>query len=267
MHGKHMKVSSRRNSLRFRLVAASETLLLACAIGLMFAPQAFSADSSIDTLETKFFEHSYPKDTTGERLARLEKLVFGEAKTGNESERLKNLVAATQEDGPGATPSPGSGASSTASAPSSSPAASSGGGSSNYGSSSKNSSAPVAQDGKKKARTDSANYPRVNRLETNLLGKTYDGESVEDRITRLEQKAFGGADHHPRSERTYRQARGLRRIEESEFQCQSSRTDLRQSEQRPIPDSQTETGYSPAPRVGVPLTSKSGQWNRKSSVT
>src|SRR5262249_46950531 len=49
---------------------------------------------NLGKLETKLFQHSYPKDEPQVRLDRLEKLVFGAPKTGSVSERLNALVQA-----------------------------------------------------------------------------------------------------------------------------------------------------------------------------
>ena len=58
-----------------------------------FAP-TFAASGSLsdlDKMELKFFHHTYPKEDQGERLDRLEKMFFGEAKEGPTNERFNKL--------------------------------------------------------------------------------------------------------------------------------------------------------------------------------
>jgi len=55
---------------------------------------AQSSENQLSTLETRFFETTYPRETAAQRLERLEKLVFGEVRTGADDQRLKNLVSA-----------------------------------------------------------------------------------------------------------------------------------------------------------------------------
>src|SRR5262245_52734557 len=63
-----------------------------CAPG--YAGPERTIDQQIAGLEARLFQHEYPSDTTDARLARLEKMVFGEEKTGEPSERLKGLTDA-----------------------------------------------------------------------------------------------------------------------------------------------------------------------------
>src|SRR5271163_1373137 len=76
----------------FKVVVAAFLSLGICAYG--FDPGCAAAtaggDSNLSKLELKFFQHEYPKDTNQVRLERLEKMVYGETKTGSESERLAN---------------------------------------------------------------------------------------------------------------------------------------------------------------------------------
>src|SRR5262249_52032077 len=60
------------------------------------APAADSSTSgpSLSKLEVKFFQHDYPTDTMASRLERLEKMVFGEIRSGSDYDRLSNLLAA-----------------------------------------------------------------------------------------------------------------------------------------------------------------------------
>lgn len=64
--------------------------------GAAAAPASSSASKpiTISSLEKRFFDVSYAKETTPERLERLEKFVFGGARTGTDEERFKNLIVA-----------------------------------------------------------------------------------------------------------------------------------------------------------------------------
>lgn len=44
---------------------------------------------------------------------------------------------------------------------------------------------------------DRGDYPHITELENAILGKTYNGEVIEDRLNRLEIKAFGAASKNP----------------------------------------------------------------------
>src|SRR6185437_13007069 len=77
-----------------------KAVLIALAVSLTslwmpnFAWAGPESDPNLVKLEMKFFEHDYSKDNLTARLSRLEKLVFGETKSGDAAVRLKNLVAA-----------------------------------------------------------------------------------------------------------------------------------------------------------------------------
>jgi len=133
------------------------------------SPAADSGGTDINSLEKRFFEHTYPKDTTGERLERLEKMVFGEVRPGNDQERLANLMAAVPAET--APPSDNS-----ASQPSNAPAQ----------------NAPTAaSNSSDEATADSSDYPTVTSLETEILGASYPQKGIKKRLAALETKAFG----------------------------------------------------------------------------
>ena len=162
------------------------------------APCWADNESDMARMETKFFQHSYPRDTQPDRLDRLEKMVFGEAKTGSDSDRLAKLLEAVPAGsassdtatsggtgsggGSGSVPSSSSGSDSMADAPRSK------GGSGRY-------SAPPAKtadndDDDVPVKTDEK-YPAVTAIEQKTLGKDYAGEPVDKRLARLETKLFG----------------------------------------------------------------------------
>lgn len=53
-----------------------------------------------------------------------------------------------------------------------------------------------AQD-ESQSEADRGDYPHITELENAILGKTYNGEAIEDRLNRLEIKAFGAASKNP----------------------------------------------------------------------
>lgn len=137
-------------------------------------PASAASPSDLNALETRFFEHTYPQDTTEDRLSRLEKMVFGEARTGDTQDRLTQLVNAV--------PPP------AASSDNQTQAQASGGGSGAQNAAAGNSTgANGADDSDTSSGTD---YPRVTELEKALLGKSYQGEPIKHRLDQLELKAF-----------------------------------------------------------------------------
>ncbi|MCA9805721.1 MAG: hypothetical protein KC777_27305, partial [Cyanobacteria bacterium HKST-UBA02] len=165
--------------------AGSPLLAIAVSLALLsplFSTQpAMGALSSADTaglesLENKYFDHTYPKDTDEARIERLEELIFGEAKTGDDNTRLSSLLAAVpslQSSGP----------------PSSSPSPAAG------------QSSPSGNNGNDNTDADpddtSTDYPRVDAIEQVMLGKVYKGESLKRRLDQLEIKAFGKSPNIP----------------------------------------------------------------------
>ncbi len=164
-----------RSKLPRLLKTSLVALVVAGSFGLtpVFAAQP---GNDYEKLETKFFSRTYPKDTSDARLDRLEKLVFGEAKDGNDRERLdallKSIPAEDIADSGGA--DSGTSSAPKKSAPTSQPAKASA-----------PAREPAAEDG------SGSQYPAVTAIEKKLFGKDFESENVEDRLTRLEKKAFG----------------------------------------------------------------------------
>jgi hypothetical protein len=160
---------------------SSLTILLAIAFGLssLSARAAVSSDTSaakdVETLEMELFHHDYPADTMDDRLTRLEKMVFGEARTGSDDKRAAELAEAVKPETPDSS-SPGAGSLSQASN-----LAAAGKGTAGAGQ--KNSDDDVI--------VDSSQYPHITALEHELLGQTHADDSVGDRLDQLEIKAFG----------------------------------------------------------------------------
>lgn len=137
------------------------------------AADADSADPNVPKLEQKFFEHTYPKDPLPQRLERIEKMVFGEAKTGADGERLSKLIQAV----PGLN-----------SVPDVPPPASTNTASGDA------QDVPMPPPSKSRAPqpiADGSKYPQVSAMELKLLGKDYGADPVDQRLARLETKVFG----------------------------------------------------------------------------
>jgi hypothetical protein len=103
-------------------------------------------------METKLFRHPYANESADARITRLEKFVFGAQDTdASTKERLNRLSACVPTKAIASTPS----------------------------------AAPVA------IPADISKYPRVTQLELILIGKSYFGEPIARRLSRLELTQFG----------------------------------------------------------------------------
>ncbi len=146
--------------------------------------------ASLGTLEEKFFEHTYPKETDEARIERLEKFVYGESKQGADADRLASLVSVTTRQNPS-----GSSSSSAPSAPgdeipvadnsASAPATGSDAGASDASNSGQDSSQSSAA-----SQSDGTDYPSVDALEQVILGQSFRTEPIDRRLGQLEVKAF-----------------------------------------------------------------------------
>lgn len=178
-----------------RFFAARSLALSLVLSGLLCLPAAYASalsqtDPSLVKLENKFFQHDYVKEDVASRLERLEKMVFGESKTGSPTERLQNLLSAVPnlnqssqeaETASGA-PEEAGAAPGDESAQSGRPAPQ------------KSARSQPAQTGQDAVDLPgSGQYPAVSAIERKLLGKDYAGEGIGKRIERLEVKAFGKA--------------------------------------------------------------------------
>jgi len=165
---------------------AATVSMVAAVVALVAAAPSWAAVSSSDLekLEKNFFHHTYPKDTSDARLDRLEKMVFGEAKEGADSERLSSLMKLVPEavnDAPVAKRSTGGGGSGSDN---------SSGGDTTASDNRRptKASAPAQPEPREDEGTQ---YPAVSAIEKKLFGKEFNDEAVETRLTRLEKKAFG----------------------------------------------------------------------------
>lgn len=184
-------------------LAVGAAMILSCACLPVYA-DSDSADPNVPKLETKFFEHTYPKDPLPQRLERIEKMVFGEARTGSDGERLAKLILAVPNlsdvtVGSSSSSSPASTASSDAQdvpiAPSKTqddvPLAPS-----RRTAKGPDNDVPLQSSRKRTAQAPEdvvagTKYPQVSAMEQKVLGKDYAAEPVDNRLARLEQKVFG----------------------------------------------------------------------------
>ena len=152
-------------------------LFLLCILGQGAPVRAQGANATLDGLEKHFFEHTYPGDTTDDRVSRLEKMVFGEAKSGDDGKRIADLqqvvtAAGSESDAQGS--SANNNAAPTASSNSSNANGSAGNGS-------------TADD----TAYSGTDYPRVDMLEEVILGQEYRQLSLKKRLVQLEMKVYG----------------------------------------------------------------------------
>lgn len=166
-----------------KMLLIALTISLAVAISPLKSALAAADTSPLGKLEDHFFQHNYSSDTEEDRLDRIEKLVFGESKSGDHAARLADLqkVVADADVSP-ATASGSSASSSTSASAGNSTSSSSGSGSNaSYGSNSSTSDPALT----------ATDYPRVDELEQLLLNQTFKTMPLSGRLTQLETKAFG----------------------------------------------------------------------------
>jgi hypothetical protein len=124
------------------------------------ATDAKTPDDPISKLELRLFDFTYKSDSKDARLQRLENFVFGATQTGTDDERLAKLEKSVTEG----TPTSAANSSTTPDA------------------------APQTENS---APFNSTDYPRVDQLEQQMLGRQFHEDSLPVRLSRLESKAFG----------------------------------------------------------------------------
>jgi hypothetical protein len=147
-------------------------------------------------MEKRFFGRTYRKDTMDQRVTRLEKEVFGTAKTGPVEGRIialgsavmdPNLNTPSKHAKPLQSEAPQQAPQQSSPSEQSSP--------SQYQSSSPQESSPQQQSTPAKSSSQDVpvklEYPAIDRLEKQLLGRTYPNDPLKARLARLEMKAFG----------------------------------------------------------------------------
>ncbi len=147
-------------------------------------------DDKLSQLENKLFQHNYAKDSTDDRLNRLEKLIFGENQNGTIDNRVSALVKAVPNLESGAPPI-------SENTPTSNGTKEAGTMQDGQMQAGGASPAPTNPTGTSKADAedveDQSKYPAVTAMETKLLGKDYASEPIKDRLARLEKKVLGKA--------------------------------------------------------------------------
>lgn len=160
------------------VVAAVVAAVVALSVSL--SPAMADDGTDFDKLEKRILHVTYPKETADQRLDRLEKTMFGEAKDGSARERLDRLLSLMPVESPGTASSSSAGGGKTAQRGSGSSSPTDGGAGSR-------STASAAQD----RDDEGTSYPAVSAIEKKLFGKEFNEEAVETRLTRLEKKTFG----------------------------------------------------------------------------
>jgi hypothetical protein len=133
-------------------------------------------NADLSTLETRFFEHTYPNDTVSQRLDRLDKLVFGRVRRGSDKARMTSLLMDVPNASSSVQPDASAGSQATSNP------------------NPLQSERPVAA-ANPDADADSGEsadyYPTVTALEEKMTGKSEKGLPVQERLSRLEKIAFG----------------------------------------------------------------------------
>ncbi len=153
---------------------------------------ASNSDAELERLEQKFFQHSYPKDDLTTRVERLEKMVFGENKTGSDSERLAKLIEAVPPASTGPVADTTASGDEEAEAPVAPPPRKN---ASNKPSA--NATKPADDSDQETAARSASDekYPAVSAIEQKVFGRDYASDPVDARLTRLEAKVFGRPSH------------------------------------------------------------------------
>ena len=168
---------------RARIFALTISLALSiCVGGRAFA--AVGDDPRLGQLENKFYKHTFPKDDDATRLDRLEKMIFGEAKSGSDADRLKALADTV--------PNLGAIAQDADTDTGSDTGAGSGRPSGRKPVAANNSALDLSEERTQATRrAGESQYPAVTAIEEKLFNRNYVSEPVNDRLNRLETKVFG----------------------------------------------------------------------------
>jgi hypothetical protein len=159
------------------------TILIVCSLTSVSVagPSFADADESplapqIVSLENKFFNHTFAQETMEQRVARLEKQVFGDSKSGPLQERIIAITATVLNPSLDAPDKPTTATSEPVTLQALPPA---------------QAATPPPPPPPPPPPTPPADYPRITQMEQQMLNKTYVNEPVKQRLERLEQKAFG----------------------------------------------------------------------------
>jgi len=143
--------------------------ILAAAVLTALSCQVFCAEiNDISAIEKDLFGVEYKEEQTPTRLSRIEEYLFGEKKSGTNSERIKKIT-----DASGLSTEP-----------------------------------KKTENEKRIAAAEflpedkNVTYPVIDMMEEKVFNKTYQGENVYKRVERLEQKTFGKVSQGELSDRT-----------------------------------------------------------------
>lgn len=177
------------------------SLLFSCTQSVMAVTQnqglGASEASQLKLLELKYFEHNFNSDSAEERVARLENLIFGETESGSPADRVNKLVSTLLADGETLDPI---GSSQADAGPShlnpsrSNQTVQQGDDDDDDSSQSpkpRQTSAASNKPSSSNSYSNPGNYPHINNLEKEILGATYESQTLPARLSRLETKAFG----------------------------------------------------------------------------
>lgn len=180
------KLSSAKSYVRLSKKRSFLTVftLLALSLGGIFTCQApalaqtAAQTSALASLENHFFEHTYLSDSPEDRVTRLEKMVFGEAKSGDTAARIADLQKVVSSSETDLT------AQNSASNTSTSKSGTTG------SAQAKAAGQPAKSDDDDPALANT-DYPRVDMLEEVIFGQEYKQMSLKKRLVQLETKVFG----------------------------------------------------------------------------
>lgn len=166
----------RRKSSRFVVSSSVALSALISVTAAQAAPSAKPAGppptlTDLGVMENRFFSHPYSQDPVDKRIERLECMVFGGVQAGTNEERLARIIKVVAER-------------------------------SQKPVDKKTTVEETAKNDPPQSQTEpkhdsasggnaSAQYPVLNTLEWRALKKTYNTESLDQRLDRLESKMFG----------------------------------------------------------------------------
>lgn len=165
-------------------------LVLSLTLALSFSFfQSTIAASSLDVtastqlrlLELKYFEHTFDNEPAEERVDRVERLVRGDVTEGTAQDRVKSIAAMLQAEGESLSP-PSTASTDSSTASNNTAKSKSADPNSNTGNSNTTAAGNAG---------DMGDYPKVDNLEKEILGKKFDGQALPERLAQLEKKAFG----------------------------------------------------------------------------
>jgi len=158
----------------------SSTLLLSffvCLAAGALSDMDLTAGTDLRLLELKFFEHTFDKEPSEDRVERIERLVKGEVGQGNPADRIKDIAADLQADGESLSPAQDHDLS-RAPVKKKQSAVQSG-------------NAAATETSDNTSSVDRGDYPKVTNLEKEILKQTFPGQTLPARLARLETSAFG----------------------------------------------------------------------------